>query len=304
MLVMERKPTPMLVSPNPADLRVDRKDIEFHDLAGGRVRIRVAIRNAGELPSQPEIMRIESAPFGAFVTWRPLAQLVVPVLKPGESRELSIEVPRPRPVPLGGFNRVPPRKLLAALSSPDQPLRPQTGMEALLQFLWRSRRPQEARPATEVSLAPDFWDLLGQGQPQWAGNIDVLVGRHAVERHVANDLRIHPGQTNLAMFTVGNSGRQEAFAFELKGLDSGWNAALYDVTNGNSLVVGRSSAYIDEKQWVESNRGLMIMVATQPPRDCSVGTLEVHVTRRADQKTAIVEFDLNPAAKGPGCFTI
>lgn len=306
MLVMERKPTPTVVSQLRADLRVDREDIEFYDLAGDRVRIQVTVRNAGKLTSQPEIMRIESAPFGAFVAWRPLAQLTVPVLKPGESRKLSIEVPRPRPTPLGDFNRVPPGKLLTALSSPDQPFRPQTGMQSLLEFLWtrRSRRSQETRPATDISLAPDVWDLLGQGQPHWVGNINVFIGSRAVERHMAKALRIYPGQTNLAMFVVGNPGQENAFAFEVKGLDFAWNAALYDVTHGDCLAVGPSASYIERTKWVETLGHLLVMVAMQPPRDCSVGKLDVHVTRRADQKTAIVEFDLNPTAQGPGCYTI
>lgn len=309
MLVMERKPAPIaptVASLIRADLRVDRRDIEFHDVAGDRVRIQVSVRNAGQLPSQPEIMRIESAPFGAFVAWRPLAQLVVPALKPGESRELSIEVPRPRRVPLGDFNRVPPGKLLTALSSPGQPSRRKTDMQSLLQLMWtgRSWRSQEIFPATDTSLAPDPWELLGRGQPHWVGNINVFIGSRAVERHMAKALRIYPGRTNLAMFVVGNPGQGNAFAFEVKGLESAWNAALYDMTHGNSLMVGDSASLIGRTKWIETLGHLLIMVAMQPPRDCSVGKLDVHVTRRADQKSAIVEFDLDSTAQGPGCYTI
>jgi len=306
MLVVERKPSPTVTPQLCADLRVDRTDIAFHDLPGDRVQVQVTVRNAGNLSSRPEVMRIESAPFGAFVPWQPLAQLVVPALRPGESRALSVEVPRPRPVALGNFNRVPPRKLLTALSSPDQPQRRNNGIWALLEML-RTGRPmplQKTHPATDPSLAPDLWDLLGQGQPHWAGNINVFVGGRPVERHLAKALRVYPGRTNLAMFVVGNPRHHDSFAFELKGLDAAWNAALYDVTNGKSLEIGPAAVYIDERQWVESNNGLVVMLATQPPGDCSVGKLEVQVTRRADQQTAIVEFDLNPAAQGSGCYTI
>jgi hypothetical protein len=307
MLVMDRKPTRTVASRIGADLRVERTDIVFHDLTGDRLRIEVTVHNAGELPSRPEVMRIESAPFGAFVTWRPLTQLIVPALEPGESRELSIEVPRPRPVPLGDFSRVPPRRVLTTLSSPDQPTRrPNTGIQALLGLMWqrRSTRSQTVRPATDTSLAPDLWDLLGQDQPHWAGNINVFVGNRPVERHLAKALRVHPGLTNLAMFVVGNPRRHDAFAFELTGLDAAWKAALYDVTNGKSLAIGPSGACIEERQWVESNDGLLVILATRPPSNCSVGNLEVHVTRRADQKAAIVEFNLNPTAQGPGCYTL
>ena len=150
MLVMDRKPNLGVASRCGADLRVERTNIEFHDLAGDRLRIEVTVNNAGEERSRPTTMRIESAPFGAFVTWRPLTQLNVPALEPGESRELSTEVPRPRPAPLGDFSRVSPRKLLTALSSPDQPLRPNTGIQALFDLMrkGRSGRSQGARPAT------------------------------------------------------------------------------------------------------------------------------------------------------------
>jgi hypothetical protein len=235
-----------------------------------------------------------------------LTQLMVPALAPGESRELSTEVPRPRPVALGDFDRVPPRKLLTALSSQDQPLRPNTGVQAFLELMWKGRSPRSpgVRPATDAVLAPDLWDLLGQRQPHWAGNLNIFVGNCPVERHLAKALRVYPGRTNLAMFVVGNPRGHDAFAFELVGLDAAWKAVLYDVTNGNSLVVGNSSAYIDESQWVESNGGLTVILATQPPSDCSAGNVEVHVTRRADQQTAIVEFNLNPAAQGPGCYSL
>src|SRR6476620_1759097 len=100
MLVMERKPDFSV----PPRCDADRTDIEFH------------------------------APFGAFVPWRPLTQPIIPALEPDETREVGTEVPRTRPIPLGGFSRVPPRNLLTALSSPDQPLQPNTGIRALLEL--------------------------------------------------------------------------------------------------------------------------------------------------------------------------
>jgi hypothetical protein len=306
MLVMERKPNLSVAPRRGADLRVERTDIVFCDSVGDRVRVQVTVNNAGDLPSEPTTMTIESAPFGAFVKWRPLSQLIVPALAPGESLELSIEVPRPRPVPLGDFNRVPPRRLLTALGSADQPLQPKTGLQAFVEWLWKVRPApaQRNRPTTDTSLAPDLWDLLGRGQPHWAGNIDVFVGNRRVERHFAKELRVYPGRTNLAMFVVGDSTARDAFAFELVGLDTTWKAALHDMTNGNSLAVGPSTVYIEETHWVESNGGLVVMLATQPPSDCSKGSVEVHVTRRADRQKAIVEFDLDPAAQGPGCYSL
>src|SRR5690242_18938405 len=87
-----------------AELTVGRTDITFHDVAGDKVRIQVTVRNKCSGRSEPTPMALESAPFGAFVAWQPLAKLTVPALEPGESRQVSIDVARPRPTPLGDFN--------------------------------------------------------------------------------------------------------------------------------------------------------------------------------------------------------
>jgi hypothetical protein len=59
---------------------------------------------------------------------------------------------------------------------------------------------------------------------------------------------------------------------------------------------------IEETQWVDSDAGLMVMLATHIPADCQTGNLEARVTRRSSRKTAIVEFSLDPAAQGTGCY--
>jgi hypothetical protein len=290
------------------ELLVERTGISFHDLAGDRVRISVVVHNAGEQRSAPTPMRLESAPLGAFVPWRPLAQLVVPALQPGESRELSAEVKRPRPTPLGNFNRIPPKKLITAVNSPDQPSsQPGVGIMGLLNFLRRGQQPGGLSGkdlSGGSSLAPDLWDLLSRGQPHWAGNINVFVGARAVERHLARALRVYPGRTNLAMFLVGGPGRHEGYAFELVGLDSDWKAALHDVRNNRSLTIAPQDVPIQESEWVESDGGLVVMLATYPPAGCETGNLEVHVTRRSTGKTAIVEFGLDPRAQGTGCYFV
>jgi hypothetical protein len=165
------------------------------------------------------------------------------------------------------------------------------------------RRGQTARPgAGTASLSPDLWELVGRGQPHWAGNINVFIGTRPVERHLARALRVYAGRANLAMFIVGGPGMPDAYAFELAGLTPDWKAALYDVTNNRTLVADPSDAPIQETQWVKSAGGLMVMLATHPPAGCKVGNLEVHVTRRSSQATAIVEFNLDPAAQGTGCY--
>ncbi len=303
---MEKRPELNVRSGYEAELRVERKDISFHDLTGDRVRVQVTVHNEGAQRSLPTVIRLESAPLGAFVPWRPLTPLLVPALEPGESRELSTVVSRPRPAPLGDFDRVPPKRLLTAVNSPDQPSPGAAALVAMLDFL---RKTQTGRFSTSdlagtASLAPDLWDLLGRGQPYWAGNINVFIGRRAVERHFARALRVYPGKTNLAMFLVGGPRTRDAFAFELVGLDPDWKAALYDFTNQKNLLPAPGDVRIEPTQWVESPGGLMVVLATYPPAGCTAGNLEVHVTRRECPKTAIVEFDLDPAAQGTGCYFV
>jgi hypothetical protein len=103
---------------------------------------------------------------------------------------------------------------------------------------------------------------------------------------------------------VGEPGRHDAYTFELVGLTADWKATLFDMTNHRSLRADPSDAPIEEREWVESNGTLLVVLATEPPAGCRTGNLEVQVTRRSSQKTAIVEFNLDPAAQGAGCYFV
>jgi hypothetical protein len=83
-----------------------------------------------------------------------------------------------------------------------------------------------------------------------------------------------------------------------------WKAALYDVANAKTLVVGASDFPIAERQWVEGAGAMMIMLAVRPPVICEEGNVQVQVTRRSSEKTAVVEFNLDPTAQGPGCYSV
>ncbi len=307
MIAIEERPELKLGPGFEARLTLERTDIEFHELPGDRIRIQVAIRNAGGQCSLPTSMRIETAPLGAFVPWRPLARMLVPALEPGEGRVLTTEAVRPRPVPLGDFNRLPPERLLAAVSSPELPSESRGGVAGLRNLFRRSEttrsvRPDPAEPGKAL-LAPDLWDLAGRSQPYWAGNLNVFVGNHAVERHLAKSLRIFPGRTNLAMFMVGGP-EPDAYAFKLVGLPADWRAGFCDATNRRTLRLDTGERGIEQGRWVESIGGLLLMLVIGPPADCQAGKLEVHVTKRSRQKTAVVEFDLDPKAQGAGCYTL
>jgi hypothetical protein len=294
------------------ELVVDPSDISFHDLNRDTVMIQIKIRNEGQHRSNPAIMRLESAPFGAFVPWRPLATLPVPALDPGESRVLGVAAPRPHPAPLGDFDGVPPTSVLTALdASPEQPS-PQrgAGVLALIERLRQRQTSPAGRVATKrvkqtAFLPPDLWQYFGREQVHWAGNINVFVGNRAVERHIAKALRIHAGRTNLAMFVVGGAPKRDSYAFELSGLASDWKTALYDMTRQQTLVIGASDAPVQENRWVEASAGCMlVMLAVRPPLDCTDGNVQVHVTRQSSQQTAVVEFNLTPTAQGPGCYVL
>jgi hypothetical protein len=308
MTVLEKAVEPYVRSNHSARLTVDPADITFDDLTRDTVMIRVTIRNEGESRSSPTSVRLESAPFGGFVPWRPLAILSVPALKPGESRELSVTATRSHPVPLGNFDRVPPMSIVTALgASADQPS-PQPGRRfaALLDLIRRLGASRSANPATtarEAMLPPDLWEWFGREQQHWAGNINVFVGKRPVERHVAKALRIYSGRTNLAMFVVGGTGQRDAYSFDLVGSPSDWKAALHDVTAAKTLVVSSSGKLVQERQWVQSVGDMMVvMLVVRPPMICEEGKLQVHVTRQSCRKTAVVEFDLDPTAQGAGCY--
>lgn len=307
MTVLEKAAELQVRSTYNAGLIVDPADITFDDLTRDTVMIRVKYRNEGQRRSSATHMRLESAPFGAFVPWRPLAILPVPALEPGESRELSVAAGRPHPKPLGDFDRVPPTSVLQALgASPDEPS-PQRRLSvvALMNLIQRQKNSRTARNTRIVGgpmLPSDLWELFGREQPHWAGNINVFVGDRAVERHVAKALRIYSGRTNMAMFVVGGPDKRDAYAFDLVGLPSDWTAALHDMTAAKTLVVRSSDKPVLERQWVQAGGMMLVMLAVRPPMICEEGKVQVRVTRQSCRKTAVVEFNLDPTAQGAGCY--
>jgi hypothetical protein len=253
-------------------------------------------------------MRLQAAPFGAFLPWRDLTTLWVPPLASGASVMVDTEVQSPRPRPLGRFDRVPPERLLTALDMSDEDDRHQPS-ENQHELRQRSRlrrwlsRWQASTSSSLPALPPDPADLLGRPNQHWAGNINVLIGRTAVERHQAQALRIYPGCTNVAMMFVGEA-RRDRYLFDLKGSGVGWNARL---TQLNGMINRRSCDKDKElklKSWHRFSGPFPVCVSIEPPKSCDAGELEVHVTRKSTGETAIVEFSLDPKARGPGCYTM
>jgi hypothetical protein len=167
---------------------------------------------------------------------------------------------------------------------------------ARLQALLRARRSVSAR---STALPPDVLDLLDGARPHWAGNLNVWIGDKAVERHRAPRLRIYAGRANMALFFVGDGPDRYAFRVECA---VEWGHALYDVARGASIECTREPW--EEPRW-HSVAGLShVQLYLRPPRVCARGEVLVHVTQHSSGKTAVVEFDLDPSAAGPGCYTL
>src|SRR5262249_6560849 len=102
-------------------LAVQREDIAFRDVAPGWVEISITVTNLSDEPSAPDVAVIQAAPLGAFVPWRPLAVVPVPMLQPGASHTLTVQAARPRVQALGNPDQVSPQRLLTGLGMDDDP---------------------------------------------------------------------------------------------------------------------------------------------------------------------------------------
>jgi acyl carrier protein len=295
------------------ELEVRREDIVFSNVDRRRVQIEVTVTNPSANRSPRQQLRLQAAPLGAFLPWRDLTTMWVPPLEPGASVTVSTEVDSPRPRALGRIDRIPPQRLITALGMSDDGSRdrrltgesepPASGPLGPWLSPWLSRRRRTPTTSPSTALPPDPADLWGRPNPHWAGNINVLIGRTAVERHRAEALRIYPGRRNVAALFVGD-GQPDEYSFELHGEGATWNACLSQF--GQSAMSGKREfdQEIELATWHKVSQLFVVCVVIQPPESCDSGELEVHVTRKSTGKTAIVEFSLDPSARGPGCYTL
>jgi hypothetical protein len=298
------------------DLLVRREGIRFHNEDATHVRIEVEVENHGFASSEPAELRLESAPFGAFVRWRPLARLVVPPIPPEGSLVVTAAAEQPRPQPLGGFANlapagleperlVPPVGLAARLTARVRATRtPAPGGQLALLLVNLILGGQASPRSTMGHLPPDLLDLLDDARPHWAGNLNVWIARRAVERHLAPRLRIQPARANLALFCLGDGPDTYAFRVERPGATAGedWNVQLHDLQHELPMVW--RSHREEPPRWYSIDGPSPVLLAFRPPAGAGAGKLEVHVTQRSTGEVATVEFDLDPAAAGPGCFLL
>jgi hypothetical protein len=254
------------------DLVVARSDIEFFDTANGSVSIQIKVRNSSDRPSPPRSMAIYSAPLGVFLPQRHLVTLTVPSLRPGAKTIVQTTAARSRPLPLGRIDLIPPGRLLTALAEDDDAA-DRSGLKR---------------------LTPSIFDLLARPGLNWVGNLYVFVNHRGVERHLAHGLRVRPGIWNSALFLVGNYGN-DAYSFRILGDGIAWSARLFAML---------SSAMIEEGRWIPGSRARSVNLRFYPPVSSSRGKIDVEVTQRSTGRKAVVEFSLDAAASGPGCFVV
>ncbi|HRX78800.1 MAG TPA: hypothetical protein P5307_07035 [Pirellulaceae bacterium] len=285
-----------------AELQVRREGIRFRNIGQDRLRVSVTVTNHGNVDSQPTVMFLQAAPLGAFVPWQDITFATVPCIAPHQSVDVTVDVTTPLPKALGNFSGVPPRRLLTAIGAGDESPSGKAPANPVASVLWNLLR-GNAPTEPDTALPADPLSLLSRPNVHWAGNINVLIGHHAVERHLAQALRIYAGRQNLALFFVGDE--PDEYKFELTGGGVDWEAKLFDFTDMASLLGSRSSAnVIAESKWVKMAGCRIVLLAIQPPEHCGAGEIQVHVRQRSTDREAIVEFTLDPNAIGAGCYAV
>jgi hypothetical protein len=282
-------------------LHIERTDITFVNRRPDLVEIRVVVTNAGDEESAPTYAALSAAPLGAFVEWRPLARVRVPGLEPGESFVVETPARQPRPY-LDTPDRVPPRRILTALGADDDNdarRRSATGTTFRNLATLFGRRGSAGRTG---ELPANPFDLLFRGNPHWAGNLNIFVGGRAVERHLAQALRVYPERRNMAMFVVGS--HRDSYTFHFKGAAAQWDAKLFDLSHASSLLAIDEGCAVPVDQWIKLHGHSLMILAMCPPANCSQESIEVHVKQRSTGETAIVEFSLDPTAAEPGCYVV
>lgn len=298
------------------DLRVKREDIQFYNLAPDRLRIEVRVRNMGYAPSIPETMHLQFAAFGAFVPWTPLQILRVPQIRAGESKLVSTDAlirSDGTLVAADGRTKSADRNLSAAAR--------RTTLLRNLRSLLSNVGNQSTQNA--LNLPASFYPGANQGKHlksldmnlhqgrsvHWVGNINVLIGNVDVERHAARAFRIYPGLSNRSVFFLGDK-VGESYSFQMSGDGAEWPTKLIRIENMGPGFFNFSGgldcpgAQIPPDDWLGVDPIGLIGVDIRPPEYVKDGGLSIHVCRKSDGRTAVVEFDFSETALGSGCYRV
>jgi len=325
-------------------LVVPREGIRFRDVAPGLVRVWIDVVNQGPRRSKPAGMRIESAPLGAFVAWRPLREdLVVAPIAPGGTGRVSLTVPRRDLPALGGVRGASARSLLTAagfdpgrfpsLRDPrrarDLPGLDGAGGDRLLSEL--------------AEACFDLWHLvpsrnscrMGRGRipPELRYRLAQVLFRHVPLSALANFLlfggfdldRPRPHWAGNLNVWIGGTPVERHRAPRLRIHAGRPNVATFFVGDGPDDYVFRleglsprwecrlrsttedvtwATNVEGDPRWLSLTGRAMLSLVLHPPETCTAGEVVVHVTQRSTGREAAVEFDLDPEAPGPGCITV
>jgi hypothetical protein len=280
---------------------ISTADIDFFNIAQNLVAIQIKVTNASDSPSAPDTLELLAAPFGAFVPWRSLARIALPVLAPRKVQFVRWRAVVPQAKPLGSPDRMGPRDLLVALGLGDEPPDKPSSTEPDKAGQTATQTP----PKPAGTMPAGLMDLLLQDTPHWAGNINVLLGKTDVERHRARALHVYPGRLNMAWFVVGAGGAPDAYAFRLRGLASQWDAKLFDMTTRETLTISADeTGAIVPDEWIETHGSRTMLLALRVPEKCEAASVAVQVTQKSTRRKAVVEFNLDPKAAGRGCYSV
>jgi hypothetical protein len=258
-------------------LVVKRDDIRFHNEDPDHVILRILVHNEGSETSEATTARIETAPFGAFVPWRPLGEVEVPPV-PARGQVILRLRARVEPLPsLGPPDRITTEGLLTAFDLGD-------------------RDPSGRRDAR--LLPPDLFRALGLGHGAWAGNFNVFLGEEPVERHWAGRVRVTPGAVNRAVFFLGSG--PDAYRLDCEGDGTAWQPSL--ARPGSMLFTPGTRIPLGE--WHEFPYRFPVVLSFFPTTSAGSREMRISVRQRSTGKTAYVEFTLDRDADGPGCYVV
>jgi hypothetical protein len=284
--------------------RVDPADISFENTAPDQVQIAVTVHNQSATWSPPTTMLVQAAVLGAFVPWRPLTSVAVPRIEPWGHVRVTTQALQQRATTLDRPEQLQADHVLAALDRLDARERVRKA-ERWATARLRERVAALRRPETtsdDPRLPVDILDLIGRPPVHWAGNFNVFIGGHAVERHYAQAVRIYPGRRNWAMFVVGSG--TDAYAFHVTGVESGWQVGLRAGLPGMAWFRPDAGSEIVPNSWHSGRKVRIVQFSVCPPEGCGKGEVAVHVTKQSTGAQAIVEFSLDPRAAGPGCVVV
>jgi len=350
VMMAEAEATRVLVGPSDraaegtgTGLAVEREDICFYNVAADRLRIEVKVQNRSDTASNPELMMLQFAAFGAFVPWTPLQLLQVPRIRPGGSTLVSTEVVICEDGTLlaedGGAYSEDRKRYQDALRTiqDDEQLKTMSVWQVVarkVRKLFAENRGIGHGPRdTSLAEVEELFGLEPADMPRadlhqgrsvyWVGNINVLMGDIDVERHEARAFRIYPGKINRSWFFLGGPPRCST-SFEILGAGEGWSTRLYE-TKPDSSWSFRDHAdlrrfcqglemetypgeMIEPGKWARLGVCPMIAVEICPPPDATSSALAIQVLQRSpcgeEVRKAVVEFDFSESAVGPGCHTV